>query len=239
MYKLAAGQLASVIENRRYGVEYQPIVCIDTGEIVAYEGLARFYLDDGTALPPKIVFNNLKENLKSLRQVERELKSIQIDYAPAGYDLFINLDRHAIGHIIDADRDPLINLLVSNRNLVVELIENVDIHDARASVALQHILHTRNIPTALDDIGADHSLISFDVMPLVNYLKYDRIWLKRLHQKEYHTLFSMLLDYAKQNHKPSILEGIENQDMLEASRSFDVTFIQGFLYRDMFKAYRL
>lgn len=238
MHKLAAGQLASVIENKRYGVEYQPIICIDSGEIVAYEGLARFYLDDGTVLPPKVVFTALKDDLKCLRRVERELKAIQIDYAPAGYDLFINLDRHAIGHIIDSDKDPLINLLATHRNLVVELIENVDIHDARASVALQQVLHARQIPTALDDIGAGHSLISLEVLPLVNFLKFDRVWLERLHRKEYQTLFSVLLDYAIQNHKPTILEGIENHEMVEIARRFPVNYMQGFLYRELFRNHK-
>ncbi len=238
MFELAAGQLASVIENKRYGVEYQPLICIDSGDIVAYEGLARFYLSDGTTLPPNIVFNSLRNNLKHLRQVEHELKSIQIDFAPAGYDLFINLDRHAFAHIIDMDNDPLIKLLQSHRNLVVELIENMDIHDARASVALQEVLRARNIPTALDDIGASHSLISLEVLPLVNYLKFDLIWLTRLHRQEYQSLFAVLLEYAVQNNKPSILEGVESAEMAELARRYPVDYVQGFLYRDLFKAHR-
>ena len=84
---------------------------------------------------------------------------------------------------------------------MVELIENIDIHDARASVALQQVLHALNIPTALDDIGACHSLISLEVLPLVNYLKFYLVWLERLQRKEYQTLFNGLLAYAKQNHK--------------------------------------
>lgn len=238
MQNLAAGQFAGVVQNQRYGVEYQPIVCVHSGEIAAYEGLARFYHDDGTSLPPKIVFNALKDDEKCLRRVERELKSIQIEHSPSGYDLFINLDRHAVGPMIDTENDPLIDLLSRHRNLVVELIENVDIHDARASIALQQVLQARNIPTALDDIGADHSLISFEVLPLVDYLKFDRIWLQRLHRPEYQSLFNSLLDFARQNQKPAILEGIEDEDMLALAKAYSIDYIQGFRYRNLFKEYR-
>ena len=77
IHKLTVGQLIGIIENKRYDVEYQSIICIDFGEIVAYEGLARFYLADASALSPYMMFDSLKDGLKCLRQVDRELKSIQ------------------------------------------------------------------------------------------------------------------------------------------------------------------
>lgn len=40
---IPAGTLLDVIRCQRYGVEYQPIVNVETGEGAGYEALARFY----------------------------------------------------------------------------------------------------------------------------------------------------------------------------------------------------
>lgn len=41
----------AVIRRQRYGVEYQLIVNMKSGEVAGYEPLARFYLQSGSILP--------------------------------------------------------------------------------------------------------------------------------------------------------------------------------------------
>lgn len=223
-----------LIDKQRYGVEYQPMVCTRSNSIMAYEALARFYTHDNQIIPPVIVFDILHDDLDSLRKVEFDLKKVQIDYAPENYELFINIDPHAITQTVDLENDPLVQQLLGSTNLVVELIENSDIHDARAALTLHNVLKANSIHTALDDIGADHALLSLEILSLVNYLKFDLSWVHKLQKHRYAFLFRSMLEFARQTSKPSILEGIENEEMLSAAKEYDLSRVQGFHFRKLF-----
>ncbi|GMR16602.1 MAG: EAL domain-containing protein [Gammaproteobacteria bacterium] len=227
--------IEELIIQQRYGVEYQPIICIKTGEIIAHEALARFYCADGKSIAPLTVFNQLHDDLTIFSQVEFDLKKLQIDFAPSGYDVFVNLDPHAVKNMVDLKNDPLIQFLIQQKNVVVELIENTNIHDARNCSALHNKLSQHHILTALDDIGASHSLISLDLLTLVDYLKYDRSWFSVLQNEAQQHLFNSLIAFSRQTHKPTILEGVENENMLKIARTFSINYVQGYLYRSLFQ----
>lgn len=228
-------QIHNLIEQQRYGVEYQPIICTRSGEIMAYEALARFFNSEGQSISPLIVFEFLHQNLSLFNQVELDLKNLQIDYAPNHYNLFVNVDPHAIGQTAHMSDSPLLSKLTACSNIVVELIENSDIHEAKASMALHKLLNQQGIATALDDIGADHALLSLEILTSVNYLKFDRNWIKNLQLNNYSKLFQSLMQFARQTEKKTILEGIENSEMLLKAKSYGVDQIQGFLYRPLFR----
>jgi EAL domain-containing protein (putative c-di-GMP-specific phosphodiesterase class I) len=81
--RVAATQLLDLMRARRYGVEYQPIVELSGGEIIAYEALARFYAVDGQPLAPKPVFDALHASPLSLYHVEYDMKQLQLATRPA------------------------------------------------------------------------------------------------------------------------------------------------------------
>lgn len=224
-----------LIKNQRYGVEYQPMICVHSGDIIAYEALARFYTADNKLISPLKVFDYLHHDMALLRSVEYELKKLQIEYAPADHELFINVDPHAVGQDTDLENDPLIHLLFDRPKLIVELIENSDIHDARAALTLHNVLKAKGIQTALDDIGAEHALLSLEILSLVNYLKFDLSWIKKLQKHRYSFLFRSMLEFARQSDKPSILEGIENEAMLNTANQYNLDRVQGFFYRKLFQ----
>lgn len=223
-----------LIESQRYGVEYQPMICTRSGEIVAYEALARFYTHDNQVMPPFVVFDFLHHNLALLGKVECDLKKIQIEHAPDTHELFVNVDPHAVGQTIELQDEALIHLLMDNSGVIVELIENSNIHDAKAALALHNVLKAKEVQTALDDIGADHALISLEILSLVNYLKFDRSWLKKIKKQRHEFLFRSMLEFGRQSNKASVLEGIENEDMFNTAKQYDVDRVQGFHFRKQF-----
>ena len=227
-------QVEDIVKEQAYGVEYQPIVNVHSGEIVAYEALARFYLPDGTNIPPEVAFGILHDDIELLCKAELDLKNLQIDYAPDDYDIFVNIDPHALCTISEIEAEPLVTLLVDKNHIVVELIENIDIHDARACTLLHSTLTNMGIRTALDDIGSPHAMTSLLLMTLVSYLKFDRMWLSKLDEDKHSNLLSSLLNFAKQSNKTTILEGVETNTMLETAHSFSIDYVQGFLYKTQF-----
>tara|TARA_R110001583_G_scaffold1612_1_gene12678 strand:+ start:36161 stop:36391 length:231 start_codon:yes stop_codon:yes gene_type:complete len=53
---LNAPQLLELMEKKRYGVEYQPIISTITGDTFAYECLSRFFNAQGNTIRPDLVY---------------------------------------------------------------------------------------------------------------------------------------------------------------------------------------
>ena len=224
-------QITAATAIEQLGVEYQPIMPLRGTEPLGFEALARFWDRNGSALPPDSVFDQLHDTPELLARLEYELSWHQIAHAPTQGLLFINLDPHAVSV---ETQHPLLDLLAQRERLVVELIENTDIQDAHASQLLQAQLHLEGVATALDDIGSPAALLSLDLLPHIDYLKFDRIWLQRLDSQPYAELFRTLLAYARISGKQTVLEGVETPAQLARLQAFELDYVQGFLFRDRF-----
>jgi len=223
-----------LIDKQRFGVEYQPIIELCSGEIVAFEALARFYTPSAEMISPQQVFDVLHNEPEKLIETELALKKLQLDNAPEAYQLFLNIDPHAVDCKPDNPCE-LMCLIGSSNDVVVELIENSDIHEARMSERIHNFLRQRGIKTALDDIGADHALLSLEIFSLVDFLKFDRSWLQKLQQPRYQKLFHSILNYSAVSEKHTVLEGIETDQQMETAKEYQIEFVQGFKFRSLFR----
>lgn len=217
-----------------FAAEYQPIVHAQSLEVHGYEALARFYKGNGAAISPARVFEALHSQPEQLANMEYRLKQHQLAGAPSGQQLlFINLDPHALSEQM---APALLDMLNQRReNLVVELIENTDLQDSQASIALLAQLQERAIKTALDDIGTPDALVSVELLVSVDYLKFDRYWLQLLEQPAYEALFRQLIAFAREVGRYTILEGVETLEQLALVKRYPLDYIQGFLFKPQFR----
>jgi len=235
---LPTSYLIDIIEQKRFGVEYQPIIDMNNQEIFAYESLARFYDSDNRAIPPDLVYSSLHDSPLSLFQVEYQQKKIQLAYAPKQTDIFVNLDQDSYfssGEI--KEKNPFLKLFkeFEKANIIVELIENSEINDAIMSLAMIDNLSKNNIRSAIDDVCNPQSMISTAVIQLVSYVKLDKYVVKNKHNKNFMLLVKSLVDYAHTANKKVILEGIETDSDLDFAKQLKVDFVQGFYYKELFK----
>ena len=235
---LSAECLIDLIENKRFGVEYQPIISCKSQEIFAYESLSRFYTADNKAIRPDLVYESLHTSPLSLFQVEYQQKKLQLSYAINGYDIFVNLDQDSYfsSGIIDHN-NPFLKLFkeFQKSNVVVELIENSEINDAIMSLAMIDNLAKSNIHTAIDDVCNPQSMISTSVIQLVDYIKLDKFVITNKNNRNFMLLVKSIIDYAHNTQKKVILEGVETADDLTLAKQLNCDFVQGFYYRDRFK----
>ncbi|ASK69116.1 diguanylate phosphodiesterase [Shewanella bicestrii] len=211
--------------------EYQPFVCPHTQRIHGYEALARFYLEQGQAIAPNLIFEQLHEASEQLAAVEFQAKAFQLKHAPRDLRLFVNVDPHAVD---GAHTPKLLDLLSQHSQLTVEIIENTCVSDAELANRLFHQFKAANIQVALDDIGAPHSMLSIDLMMNVDYLKFDRYWLQLIDAPHGIALLSALIEFGKRTGKQCILEGIETEAQLQQARELNVDWVQGFLFKPWF-----
>lgn len=228
--------LVKLIENKQYGVEYQPIIDLNEQKIYAYECLARFY-DQNGSIPPDMVFKSLHKCPLSLFRIEYEIKTLQLSHAPDNKKLFLNLDQdsfYACG--VEGENNPFLELFSawSKKDIVVELIENSELNDARMSLAMIDLLSKTTIQTAIDDVFNPQSLISTAVIHMVDFIKLDRYILIKKYDKKFFHLVKSIVDYAHYTGKKVVLEGIEKNSDLLFAKQLNVDYVQGYLYRDIF-----
>lgn len=226
--------LLDVIQQQRFGVEYQPLIQTQNLETRGYEALARFYQPDSIPIRTDLFFNALHDSPLTFFQVEYGMKQLQLENAPPG-ELFINLDPDAYAVTdLPGVENPLLELIHCRAEVVLEIIENSNISDARQSARMAQAFHQKNIQLALDDIGAPHSMLSLPILINVDCLKFDLSWFNVLHLPHHRLALECLIRYAKESGKRTILEGVETLEQLQLARRLNVDLIQGFLFKDRF-----
>ncbi len=234
MNDISPAILLDLLNGKGLGVEYQPIVSTADQSILGYEALARFRLSSGCRLRPDRVFRALHDSPLSLFQMEYRVKQWQVQVAPDTPQLFLNIDQDAFEVFLQEPLHPMVALLQHRPGTVVEIIENSSVSDAQVSIAMQQAFSRAGISLALDDVGALDSLVSFDLLAGVDYVKLARDWLTRLTGPDADALFAALIGFAKASGKTVILEGVETRCQFERARSLGVDAVQGFLFRDRF-----
>jgi EAL domain-containing protein (putative c-di-GMP-specific phosphodiesterase class I) len=233
--QLSPQSLLKLLDQQRFGVEYQPIVDIKENNIFGYEALARFYDETGQSISPQQVFAALHDSPLCLFQTEFKMKQLQLQHAPDKGLLFVNLDQDSFAAFGDlGDANPMVQLLTSKSNLVLEVIENTDISDAGISQAMTKTFGEKGVLLALDDIGAPDSMLSLPVLMNMDFLKFDRSWLALLDDPNHELMLQGLTTYGRRTGKKTILEGIETLQDLEIAKQMGFDFVQGFLFREAF-----
>lgn len=221
---------------KRFGVEYQPLVSVMTGEVHAYEALARFTDADGRALRPDLVFALLHDNPLLLMHAELEMKQLQISEAPKQGLLFVNLDpdSYSAGQTA-AGTNLFMPLLQQYRQqLVVEVIENLHIEDVMLAKQMMDQLDIAHVRMAIDDMSSSRGLISYASLISAEYIKFDRSWLSGPLLPRQRTILTWVLAQAADLGLTTVLEGVETVQDLMMARDYGFDLVQGFLYRPQF-----
>jgi EAL domain-containing protein (putative c-di-GMP-specific phosphodiesterase class I) len=232
--------LLELVESKRFGVEYQPIVELKTGDVFAYEALSRFRSKAGELIRPDYVYAALHGNPLLLFQVELAQKKIQLEHLSNSEKIFVNLDQdafYACGQ--DAENNPFVELiqLAGRDRVVVELIENSEISDALMSLSMIELFNNLGIRTALDDLCNPKSMLSVAVLQLVEWVKLDKCVLDNRLDANFMVFVSKIIDFAHVTGKRVVLEGVEREEDLAFAQQIGVDFVQGFYFRSGFLNY--
>lgn len=231
---VSADVLLDILEHQRIGAEYQPIKHTGSLQTVGHEALARFFDKQQQPVPPQTVFAALHASPITLIQAELMSKRWQVANAPEEGLLFLNLDPDVFDDSNTNLQHPILTLLDQPNRMVVEIIENASIQEAKRSLWLAECLAKLGIKTALDDIGADGTMLSLPILCNVDIFKFDRRWLQAIHHAPQKRMLCLLLEYARQENRLTVLEGIETAGDLAIARELGVDLVQGYLFRPEF-----
>ncbi|MGA8010080.1 MAG: EAL domain-containing protein [Thiomonas sp.] len=213
----------------------QPIVDLHTGEIPSVEILARLRLQDGTIVAPgkflpllgnveldQLFRDGLDQALQWLTRwdAEKVPLSISINLSPS---TLLNPDsRQWIG-------DALRRYGVAPHRLSVELLETLEMDSAAQSEATQQ-LKDLGVRLSMDDLGSGYSnlerlcLLPFDVVKIDQGL----LATMRTNPMRVLSLVGALVQVARDLEREVVVEGLEDDDMIEAVAVLGASFGQGY-----------
>lgn len=201
---------------------YQPVVALDDGAVVGYEGLSRFA--DGTR--PDIAFARASHagvgaDLETAA-IERHLDGCR-SLVPGAW---LSLNVSAATLLAGAAED---HLRSSERSIVLELTENEHVDDYTA--VRDRLERLPKVSLAVDDAGAGYASLRhiFELRP--DLVKLDRGWIAGIdgdpvRQALVHGLIGFVTAFEAQ----IVAEGVERREEADTLRRLGVPLAQGFLF---------
>lgn len=220
----ARARLRHVLTARKFHSVFQPIVDLESREIVGFEALTRF--DDGT--PPDVRFEEAEAGglgpdfeLATIRSAIEGAATL-----PAGAFLSINVSP---GFVLRGDRRFRRLVGESTRPLVLELTEHVpidDYHRVRAALA-----RLGAVGLAVDDAGAGYASLRHILELRPTYAKLDISLVRRIDDDDLRQALAAGLQYfAFKTGCRLIAEGVESDGEADVLRRLGVEFGQGYLF---------
>jgi diguanylate cyclase (GGDEF)-like protein len=231
-------ELRQAMERDQVTVEYQPIVVLATGEVVAAEALVRWDHPGRGRLPPS-EFVPLAEETgliiavgnSVLEQACQQTRAWH-EAAPDSEPLAIHVNLSAVELHDPGIADRVLSALkaagIEPERLVLEITESL-IRDADASAWSLRRLRDAGVRLALDDFGTGYSSLSYLRSLPLDILKIAKPFVEGIaHGRRESSFARMIVDLASTLGLQVIAEGIESAEELEALRDLGCELGQGF-----------
>jgi EAL domain-containing protein (putative c-di-GMP-specific phosphodiesterase class I)/CheY-like chemotaxis protein len=218
-------RVRSVIEDRAFGLVYQPIYRLATSEVVGFEALARFTGEPGR--PPDAWFREAAEVGLGLDLEVAATRMALEDLGELPDDAYLSLNlshRAAVSpRLLDAfDGAPL-------RRIVVEITEHEPVEDYDELGSALERLRARGARIAIDDAGAGFASLRHTLLLDPDVIKLDISLTRHIDaDRGKRALARALISFAQEMRIDIVAEGIETEDELETLLTLGARLGQGF-----------
>lgn len=247
MHQLAISRFSMVQELRHalqagdLSMHYQPILDLDTTEVVGFEALMRWLHPEKGWIPPD-VFIPLAEQSDlilelgnfAMRESVAAASSWKrpISQAVAPY-VSVNLSAHQFHSqgLITMIADALAFSGLAPDRLIIEITERVALLDAVETMSTITQLKRIGIGIALDDFGTGYSSLSYLALLSPTMIKIDRSFVSPAQSNDQlSTLLEAIVSLGHKLNTTVLAEGIETQEQYDHLRELGCELGQGFLF---------
>ncbi len=224
------------LENKKYSIWQQKIICAHTDTVLHHEWLVRF--DDNQRLdkiirPAEISgaisdldLTMLAEAIKALNNDENR-PSIAVNVS--GASLGNNGFKKDLLHILE-------NLATSPDRLIFELTETWDLKDLSPAIEILDILRSRGHKLCLDDVGAGAASIRYLRAFPTDWLKIDGEFILASHNNERdRAVLCAIMSLREALNVRFIAEGIENEELEKFAKKMGFDALQGYKFGEPVK----
>lgn len=233
--------LRRAIERSEFVLNYQPIVSLDSEDIVGFESLIRWdHPTRGRVAPDKFISVAEETGLILpigkwvIRESCRQMREWQEQFA-AARSMIINVNLSARqleqSDLVEQISGILEETGLSPNSLKLEITESVIMSNAEESVETVRALRRMGVRVSIDDFGTGYSSLSYLHRFPINTLKIDRSFVSRIGNADEHAeIIRTIITLAFNLGIDVVAEGVENIEQLTFLRRMNCNFGQGFYY---------
>jgi EAL domain-containing protein (putative c-di-GMP-specific phosphodiesterase class I) len=232
-------ELAASVQAKAFTLEYQPIVDINTGVIVAGEALVRWrHPERGTLLPEEFIgiaeSSGLIHDLGRWILREACLAAVRWPALPDGRPRSLGVNVAAAQLLEPGFADVVAGILretgLDPKRLTFELTESALLDLEAATAALQRISNL-GVKLALDDFGIGYSALSYLADLPFDIVKIDQSFVSGMADNErVEAMLGGILALCRSLGLLAVAEGIETDAQLARLRRLGCPEGQGFLF---------
>ena len=233
--------LRRAIERGQLRLTYQPICDLATGQLVAFESLARWADEDGREYSPNEFIPVAEESglIVPLGRwaIEEAARTLAEWDKRSGGDCAvklavnlsaIQLQRDSIAPVVE--RALLANGLAGSR-FTLELTESALVSDPDRIAGIMHALKGLGTTIAMDDFGTGYSNLAYLQKLPIDVLKIDRSFVTgMLADRDKIAIVRAILSLAQALGMKTTAEGIETNELAQTLAALGCTYGQGFVY---------
>jgi diguanylate cyclase (GGDEF)-like protein/PAS domain S-box-containing protein len=232
--------LRRAIANQEFCLLYQPIVCLESGDLAGFESFVYWYHPTRGLLAPGEFLPVAQEAGLMIAIGHWVLATACAQMAlwhrqfPQARSVFmsVNLSSPELAHpdLIEVLQGILIRSGLDPRLLKIEITEELLVHHSDAVLAQLHAVRELGIQLCVDDFGTGYSSLSYlDRLP-VDFLKVDRSFVARVDSSENLEIVRTILALTQGLGLRGVAEGVESMAQLAQLRALRCEFGQGFLF---------
>lgn len=234
-------ELRRAIENGAMRLTYHPICDLATGQVVAFESLARWTDEHGHEHSPADFIPVAEESglivplgRWAIDEAARTLRSWDVR-AGGGCGVRVAVNLSAIQLQRDDIAPVVEQALLRNRlagsRFTLELTESALISDPERVADIMHQLKSLGTTLAMDDFGTGYSNLAYLQKLPIDVLKMDRSFVTgMLADRDKVAIVRAILSLAQALGKETTAEGIETNELAQTLAALGCTYGQGFVY---------
>ena len=233
-------ELQLAVDRDEFQLRYQPIVSVESGEIVGAEALVRWDHPTRGEVGPDEFLGTAEDNAIIipigrwvLGQASREAARWGSIHASAAPWIAVNLSARQLLHptLLDDMTTALTESGLPPTSLVVEVTESVLLHDADAAIDVLGALRAQGIKIALDDFGTGYSSLSYLHRFPIDILKIAPGFVDVEHVEDQRWILAQaIISLGKALGLTVIAEGVERRDQVQRLKAAGCELAQGFFF---------
>lgn len=231
--KLVNTVIDAINTGNHIELHYQPIKSV-TGSQVYYETLLRMF-KDGEYIYPNDIFTIVDRRRLEIELDNQVFNQVRIalknGVIPKNTGLSINISGKTLLQPFFRDLCSTLTPFLKDYKIVLEITENSLIDHMDYATELLNELRGRGFLIALDDFGSGYSSIRYLANMPVDIVKFDMSMTRALMSEDRNTqnIIRTTAQMILLSGYDLVMEGVEDQEMLQVAQEAGATHIQGYL----------
>ena len=232
--------LRQAIDRNELSMNYQPLVALDTGELMGVEALLRWNHSEYGLIPPNKFIPIAEESglimpitVWILQETTNQLAKWQkIGRTYKDLVMSVNISGKHLSNddLLDDVENALAISKISPHTLKLEITESAAMENAEHTINVLNRLKQLGVQLSIDDFGTGYSSLSYLHRLPFDTLKIDRSFVYSVGESgENSEILQTIVSLAKNLRKKLIAEGIETAAQLSLLQNLGCDYGQGYL----------